>query len=59
MDQSGATRALNRCVRVAPRSAADRARYVLATLAHFLLKPSTLQPSEDAKASLQLTGETA
>jgi len=32
---------------------------VLPALAHFLLKPSALQPSADAKAFVQLAGETA
>jgi hypothetical protein len=32
---------------------------LLPALAHFLLKPSALQPSADAKASVQLAGETA
>jgi hypothetical protein len=131
MDQSGATQALNRHVRVAPPAAVDYALYILSVmlarpregcalsaacyrallfkgkvvmltgvtlaigvvtwvaspikfqadmgsllahlfpwnmlgalvllpaLAHFLLKPSALQPSADAKASVQLSGETA
>lgn len=32
---------------------------LLPALAHFLLKPSALQRSADAKASVQLAGETA
>jgi len=32
---------------------------LLPALAHFVLKPSALQPSADAKASVQLAGETA
>ncbi len=64
MDQSGATQAMNRYVRVAPPAAAvDDALHVLSvtlpSLAHFLLKPSALQPGAVANASVQLAGETA
>jgi hypothetical protein len=32
---------------------------LLPMITHFLLSPSALQPSADAKASVQLAGETA
>ncbi len=66
MDQSGATQAMNRHVRAAPlATAVDHALSMLAglvvlpALAHFPSKPSAPQPGADAKASVQLPGETA